>query len=56
MFVLPACRGRGIARALLAALEAEALTSGYGVLRLETGTLQPEAVGLPKTYFPASSS
>ncbi|WP_327639750.1 GNAT family N-acetyltransferase [Kribbella sp. NBC_00482] len=42
MYVAPAARGRGYARALLAALEA----SGYPTLRLSTGELQPEAIAL----------
>jgi putative acetyltransferase len=46
MYVRPAARGRGAARALLARLEAEALDAGFTVLRLETGDRQPEAVRL----------
>jgi ribosomal protein S18 acetylase RimI-like enzyme len=46
MYVAPAFRGRGIARALLRALEAAAGRLGVAVLRLETGTRQPEAIGL----------
>ncbi len=42
MYVAPAARGRGYARALLAALEA----AGYPTLRLTTGELQPEAIAL----------
>ena len=46
MYVVPAARGRGISRLLLAGLEAEALARGWSTLRLETGPRQPEAVGL----------
>ncbi|MEW6703243.1 MAG: GNAT family N-acetyltransferase [Pseudomonadota bacterium] len=46
MYVDPACRGRGIARALLDLLERLALERGLGLLRLETGNRQPEALGL----------
>lgn len=44
MYVEPALRGRGVAQALLAFLEAEALRRGIGTLRLETGNLQPQAL------------
>jgi putative acetyltransferase len=46
MFVLPACRGRGIGRRLLAALEAKATHLGLRWARLETGVSQPEAIRL----------
>jgi len=46
MYVQPAFRGRGIARSVLAALEARARALGYGRLLLETGVRQPEAIGL----------
>ena len=46
MYVVPAARGRGFARALLAALEELAHSAGYPVLRLTTGELQPEAIAL----------
>ena len=46
MYVPPAHRGRGIARALLATLEAQARAAGVGALRLETGIRQPEALAL----------
>jgi putative acetyltransferase len=44
MFVSPAWRGRGVAQALLAFLEGEAMHRGVEVLRLETGNLQPDAL------------
>jgi GNAT superfamily N-acetyltransferase len=43
MYVLPEARGRGIARALLVALEDEARALGYTVARLDTGPRQPHA-------------
>jgi putative acetyltransferase len=43
MFVDEAARGLGIARRLLAVVEDAARTAGLPVLRLETGTRQPEA-------------
>jgi GNAT superfamily N-acetyltransferase len=46
MYVIPAARGRGLARVLLAAIEAEARSLGYEALRLETGNRQIEAIGL----------
>ena len=49
MYTVPAVRGRGISRALLAALEAEAAALGFRRLQLETGLRQPEAVQLYST-------
>jgi putative acetyltransferase len=46
MYVRPDHRGRGVARRLLSALEAWAVSAGYDRIRLETGILQPEAIGL----------
>lgn len=46
MYVEPAVRGRGIARLLLAELEQRAAAAGYGIVRLETGLRQPEAMAL----------
>jgi GNAT superfamily N-acetyltransferase len=43
MYVVPAARGRGVARELLGALEARALALGYTVGRLDTGPRQPAA-------------
>jgi GNAT superfamily N-acetyltransferase len=44
MYVVPERRRSGIAAAALAALEAHAVTRGWTHLRLETGTLQPDAI------------
>ncbi|XXX46314.1 GNAT family N-acetyltransferase [Sorangium sp. So ce119] len=46
MYVPPEARGRGVARAVLAALEAEARRLGVTRLVLETGERQPEALAL----------
>lgn len=46
LFVSPEHRGRGHARRMMAALEATLLREGVHVARLETGTLQPEALAL----------
>jgi GNAT superfamily N-acetyltransferase len=46
LYVRPAHRGRGVARRLLSALEALAVSGGYARIRLETGIRQPEAIGL----------
>jgi putative acetyltransferase len=46
IFVKPEARGLKIGRALLHHLEASARAHGLPVLRLETGTLQPEALAL----------
>ena len=46
MYVVPAARGHGVSKAVLAALEAAARERRWTTLRLETGPLQPEAVGL----------
>jgi putative acetyltransferase len=46
MFVPPAQRGRGIAKAIIAGLERESLQRNCTLLRLETGIHQPEAIGL----------
>jgi GNAT superfamily N-acetyltransferase len=46
MYVAPAARGRGVSKAVLAALEDAAGERGWTTLRLETGPLQPEAIGL----------
>lgn len=46
MYVSPAVRGRGIARALLEHLEREARALGAKRVVLETGVRQPEALAL----------
>jgi GNAT superfamily N-acetyltransferase len=46
MYVVPAARGRGVSRAVLGALEDVARERGWTTLRLETGPMQPEAIGL----------
>jgi GNAT superfamily N-acetyltransferase len=46
MYVVPAARGRGLSRVLLAELERRAVAAGQRRLVLETGIHQPEAIGL----------
>jgi GNAT superfamily N-acetyltransferase len=46
MYVTPAARGRGYARALLKMLEDTARAAGHPVLRLSTSEHQPEAIAL----------
>lgn len=46
MYVDPAARGHHIGRLLLQRAEELAIRRGYQLLRLETGTEQPEALGL----------
>lgn len=46
MYVVPRHQGRGLARVVLAELERRALAAGRRRLVLETGTRQPEAIGL----------
>ena len=46
MYVVPAARGRGLSRILLADLERRAVAAGRRRLVLETGIRQPEAIGL----------
>jgi GNAT superfamily N-acetyltransferase len=46
MFVAPPARRRGVARALLAALEERARELGYTIARLDTGPRQPHARAL----------
>ncbi|MFI6421409.1 GNAT family N-acetyltransferase [Streptomyces sp. NPDC050842] len=46
MYVVPEARGLGLARRILATLEADARTAGRTRMVLETGTAQPEAIAL----------
>lgn len=46
MFVQPDQRGRGIAKAVMTHLEDQAARHGCRLMRLETGILQAEALGL----------
>ncbi|MFF9865148.1 GNAT family N-acetyltransferase [Streptomyces sp. NPDC013953] len=46
MYVVPEARGLGLARRILAALEADARAAGRTRMVLETGDMQPEAIGL----------
>ncbi|MBI3410718.1 MAG: GNAT family N-acetyltransferase [Planctomycetes bacterium] len=49
MYVEPQMRGKGVARAILRKLEEAGRNLGFNVIRLETGTLQPEAIRLYET-------
>jgi GNAT superfamily N-acetyltransferase len=46
VFVRPQARGQGLSKLLLNQLEQEAAKMGFKTLRLETGTRQPESIGL----------
>ena len=46
VYVSPAARGLGIAKKLMDRIEAEAMSSGRRIARLEPGIHQPEALGL----------
>jgi putative acetyltransferase len=46
VYVMPEHRGVGIGRSLVEELERRAPDHGFELLRLETGTMQPEAVAL----------
>ncbi len=46
MYVVPLMRGKGVSRKILNELESAAKKFGYNKLWLETGVLQPEAIGL----------
>jgi putative acetyltransferase len=50
MYVRPAARGLGVARAILARLEAETRAAGLSILRLETGDKQIDALRLYRRY------
>jgi putative acetyltransferase len=46
VYVMPATRGLGLGRRILAALEESARREGISLMRLETGIFQPEALAL----------
>jgi putative acetyltransferase len=50
MFTVPSARGRGVGRAVLAALEGEARLLGVKRLVLETGVRQEEAIALYESH------
>jgi ribosomal protein S18 acetylase RimI-like enzyme len=50
MYVRPAFRGRGLGKMVLVRLEEYARGQGAGLLRLETGIHQKEAIGLYEGY------
>lgn len=43
MYVVPASRGSGVATAILRALEKASVERGWPIVRIETGTAQPDA-------------
>jgi len=49
MFVKHMFRGKGFSRQLLSFLESTTRSRGYQTLKLETGTKQPESLGLYKS-------
>jgi len=57
MYVVPAARARGLARVMLAHLEAAAAAAGAEAMILETGSAQPEAIALYESsgYTPIPS-
>ena len=50
MYVRPAARGQGVARAILDRIEAETRAANLAVLRLETGDKQTDALRLYRRY------
>ena len=50
VFVDPTARGKGVARAIMAALEREAAMLGVTLMQLETGIRQPEAIALYRKF------
>ncbi|MGE3871760.1 MAG: GNAT family N-acetyltransferase [Parvibaculaceae bacterium] len=50
VYVRPEARGLKLSKLILAALEQNARAHGYKTIKLETGTLQPEAMGLFVKY------
>ena len=57
MYVVPEARARGLARRVLAHLEADAAAAGAEAMVLETGVAQPEAIALYESsgYTPIPS-
>jgi GNAT superfamily N-acetyltransferase len=49
LYVVDDMRGAGLARTLVRALEAAAAAAGYSIVRLDTGSDQPEALKLFQT-------
>lgn len=50
VFVDPAARCKGVARLIMEALEREAASLGIGLMQLETGIKQPEAIALYRKF------
>ena len=50
MYVSQTARGLKVSRRILERLEAHALSRGFALMRLETGPLQPEALGLYRSH------
>ena len=50
VFVDPTARGKGVARALMAALERDAANLGVTLMQLETGIKQSEAIALYRRF------
>ena len=50
VFVDPAARGKGVARAIMEVLEREAAQLGVRLMQLETGIRQPEAIALYRKF------
>jgi putative acetyltransferase len=50
VFVDPAARGKGVARAIMEVLEHEAAKLGVTLMQLETGIKQPEAIALYRKF------
>jgi putative acetyltransferase len=48
IFTTKAARGRGVAKAIVSALEDIAMSAGISVVRLETGLASPDAIALYK--------
>nr|WP_275690561.1 GNAT family N-acetyltransferase [Luteibacter jiangsuensis] len=46
MYVLPACRGMGLGKQMLEALEQQVRSAGGKTVKLETGTAQTESIEL----------